>query len=217
MISHSHRLILSWSLALTTIFSLSASAQDRRPLSPRAFSATQVQGHHDVREGYVDGKWIEIHYGRPIKRGRDLFGPPDFVPALNDGAPVWRAGANYSTTLNTEVPLVINGVEVEPGEYTVFIQLDRLEWIFILSSYRAQKKYDYYNKKELFGAYGYRPERDVLRLEMKLEELPHSHDQLHWQFLNMTDRGGRLAIFWDTKMASIPFLIHSPARSRPSE
>ncbi len=195
-------------IAIAATIATQVAAQPRtRPLSPKGASATQVGGYHGVREGYEQGKWIEIHYGRPIKRGRDLFGPPDFVPALNDGAPVWRAGANYTTTFTTEIPLVIAGTEIAVGEYTIFIQLDRLEWIFILSDYRAQKKYDYYNKEELFGAYGYRPERDVVRTKMKLEQLPYSQDQLAWQFLNMTDRGGRLAIFWDTKMASIPFLV----------
>jgi hypothetical protein len=39
------------------------------------------------------GKWIEVTYGRPIKRGRTgLFGEgADYGKALKGGAPVWRA------------------------------------------------------------------------------------------------------------------------------
>src|SRR2546430_367381 len=59
-----------------------ALAQTRRSASPPGSSATEVGGKYDVRAGYVGGKWIEIRYGRPIKRGRDLFGPPEFADAL---------------------------------------------------------------------------------------------------------------------------------------
>ena len=46
---------------------------------------------------------------------------------------------------------------------------------------------------------------------MKLETLPYSFDQLSWQFLDMTDDGGRLAMLWGEKMASVPFEIRAPA------
>ena len=59
----------------------------------------------------------------------------------------------------------------------------------------------------LFGAYYYAEDRDVLRTEMTLEELSYSHEQLNWQFLNVDEKGGRLAIFWDTKLAWIPFTL----------
>ena len=53
-------------------------------------------------QDYVGGKWIEISYGGPIKRGRDLWGSgPTYGRMLNNGAPVWRAGANAATTLTT--------------------------------------------------------------------------------------------------------------------
>ena len=51
----------------------------RRP--PRSAAATC---RAERRPSYQGGKWIEITYGRPIKRGRDLWGP----------------GANYGRTLN---------------------------------------------------------------------------------------------------------------------
>jgi hypothetical protein len=47
-----------------------------RPASPAGTAATQVGGTYD-RSGdepvYKNGKWIEITYSRPIKRGRILF------------------------------------------------------------------------------------------------------------------------------------------------
>ena len=54
-------------------------AQNRRPASPVGSSATEVGGKFSEREGYVGGKWIEVQYGRPIRRGRNLFGPADYA------------------------------------------------------------------------------------------------------------------------------------------
>jgi hypothetical protein len=188
--------------------SRSALAQEKRIPSPPGSSATEVGGKHNEREGYVSGRWIEITYGRPIKRGRDLFGPPDYPDFLGDGADVWRAGANVSTQLKNEVPIVIGGKTIAPGVYTVFIDLkvdDR--WTLIVSSWRAQTTYDEKNKAAIFGAYEYTPDKDVVRAPMQVEQLTHSFDQLSWQFLDMTEQGGRLALIWDKKLASVPFTV----------
>jgi hypothetical protein len=182
-------------------------AQSRRIASPPGVSATETGGRYDERKGYVDGKWLEVRYGRPIKRGRDLFGPSDFAGALNDGAPVWRAGANVSTRLVTDVPILLGGKRIAPGEYTVFIELTRNDWTLIVSTWPAQTSYDDKNKDALWGAYEYTPDRDVVRVAMRLETLPHSFDQLSWEFLDMTDTAGRLAVLWDKKLASVPFRI----------
>ena len=185
-----------------------ARAQERRILSPPGHSAVQVGGRFDpVQYGYLGGPWIDVYYGRPLKRGRDLFGPPDWAEMLNDGAPVWRAGANQSTRLVTEAPLVIAGTRVEPGEYTLFVDLSDQAWTFILSTWPAQETYDYENRDALFGAFEYTDARDVLRAPMELETLPVAFEQLSWQFLDMSASGGRLALIWDTKMASVAFTV----------
>ena len=113
----------AWIALLVCVIGGTALAQERRIASPAGRSATQVGGTYDERAGYAGGRWIEIRYGRPIKRGRDLFGPADYREFLNDGAPVWRAGANQSTQLLTELPLVFDDQAIPAGEYTVFIDL----------------------------------------------------------------------------------------------
>ena len=194
-------------VALTAVKD-AARAQERRILSPPGHSAVQVGGTFDpVQYGYLGGQWIDVYYGRPLKRGRDLFGPPDWAEMLNDGAPVWRAGANQSTRLVTEAALTIAGTRVEPGEYTLFIDLSDEVWTFIVSTWPAQDNYDYENREALFGAFEYTDDRDVLRTPMELETLPIAFDQLSWQFLDMTASGGRLALIWDTKMASVAFTV----------
>src|SRR3954454_16518718 len=91
-----------------------AIAQGGKPASPAGTAATEVLGKYDTSGAepvYKGGKWIEITYGRPIKRGRDVLGGSgaSYGKVANPDAPVWRAGANFTTQLKTEVPLVING------------------------------------------------------------------------------------------------------------
>ena len=182
-----------------------------RQASPEGTAATQVRGKY-VGGGdeprYEGGKWIEITYGRPIKRGRDLWGSgAGYGRMLNNGAPVWRAGANVSTRLKTEVPLVVNRKTIAPGEYSLFIDLKPNNWTLIVSSWKASQEFPSRDKDALFGAFDYTPDKDVVRAPMKLDVLPQSIDQLTWTFLDVSDAGGTLAIQWDKVMASVPFRI----------
>ena len=193
-----------------------------RPMSPEGSAQVQVLGTWSKparpaftlgRETYTDGKWIEIRYGRPLQRGRDLFGSgADYGKAANDvGAPglpappVWRAGANKSTRLMTEVPLQFGKTVVPPGEYSLFIDLKLPEWTLIISSWGAMDKYDPNNKTALWGAYNYTADKDVARVPMKLDKLPVAVDQLTWTFVDMKNDGGKIALMWGTTMASTPF------------
>ena len=193
---------------------LFASAQQtNRPMSPRASAAAQVGGEWvkgDQGERYQGGKWIEITYGAPLKRGRtNLFGTgAEYGKALLRGAPVWRAGADVSTRLKTEAPLQIGGKTVPAGEYSLFVELKNPnEWTLIVSSWAAQEKFDKNNKAALWGAYGYTPDKDVARAPMSVNTIDLSIEQLVWTFANMTTNAGTLALVWDTNMASVPFTV----------
>ena len=184
--------------------------QGYRPPSPTGVAATQVGGKY-VAGGeapqYQNGKWIEISYGRPIKRGRDLWGSgASYGRTLNDGAPVWRAGANVSTRLKTEVPLVVNGKTVPAGEYSLFIDLKPNNWTLIVSSWAAAAQFPG-NKDALFGAFDYTPDKDVVRAPMTMDALPFAVDQLTWSFSDVSETAGRMAIMWDKVMASVPFTV----------
>ena len=173
----------------------------RRPQSPAGSSATQVKG-----------KWIDITYGRPIRRGRDVFGSgADYGKAAKaDGAVMWRAGANVTTRLKTEVPLVVNGKTVPAGEYSVFIDLaGPKDWTLILSTWPVQETYDPNNKAALWGSFGYTPDKDVVRAPMTVGTLPFSIDELAWDFIDVTADGGKLAVMWDKTVAAVPFKVGS--------
>ena len=199
-----------------------AQAQDPKAPSPDGVASTQVLGKYVKPAGrgapalggenYEGGKWIEILYGRPLKRGRDLWGSgATYGRAALVGSPIWRAGANVTTRLRTEVPLVISGKTIAAGEYTLFIELKENNWTFVVSTWAAQMHFDpatsLSNKNALWGSYNYTPDKDVVRAPMKLETLPHATEELTWEFVDMTDTSGAMAIRWDKVMASVPFTV----------
>jgi len=209
------RRILVLAAAAVAVAGLLAQAQTQRPASPPGTAATQVGGKYvQTQSGgqrYQGGKWIEVTYGRPIKRGRqNLFGSgADYGKTLNDDGPVWRAGANRTTRLNTEVQLIFDGKTLPPGEYSVFVDLKENAWTLIISNWPAQEKYDPKNKEALWGSYGYTPDKDVLRAPMKLDALPFSMDQFTIAFVDMTDESGKLAMMWDKTMTTVAFKVGS--------
>jgi hypothetical protein len=201
-------------VALVVAFGVAAAAQmgGSRPLSAPGTAQTQLGGDWVKGERgmtYEGGKWVEVVYNRPILRQREnIFGSGDeYGRALYAGAPVWRAGANQSTRFRTEVPLTIGGRTLPAGEYSVFVELKPAEWTIIFSSWDFQQKFDKANTTALWGAYGYTPDKDVLRATMKVEQMPFSVDEFTISFLDMTKNGGRLAMMWDRTLASVPFAL----------
>jgi hypothetical protein len=202
-------------------------AQANRPLSPEGTASVQVlgkwvkpekQAYAMGGERYEGGKWIDIIYGRPMLRGREAFGGTGSnygkstiaqIPGVPE-ATVWRAGANVSTRLKTEVPLVIGGATIPPGEYSLFIDLKQpTEWTLIVSSWGAAPRIDPGIKDAIYGSFGYTPDKDVARAPMKVDTLPYRVEELTWQFLDITDDGGRIAVMWDKSTGSASFKIAS--------
>jgi hypothetical protein len=184
------------------------------PLSPRGTASAQVSGSwatQDGRQRYSGGKWITIDYGRPLLRGRaNIFGAgADYGKVVSAGAPVWRAGANATTALSTEVPLVFGGKTIAAGTYSVFVELKEQGWTLVLSSQPVQEKYDPNDKVKLFGAYNYDAKYDVVRVPMKMAKSPVSVEQFTIGFVNMTQAGGSIAMWWDKDLATVDFTVGS--------
>ena len=186
------------------------SAQLAPGSSPEGRAQVEVGGKYvaGARGGqtYQGGKWVEITYGRPLLRGRDLFAAgPDYGKTLNAGAPVWRAGANVTTRLKNAAALSIAGKVVPAGEHSLFIDLKENNWTFIVSDWDAQTTYDPNNKAALWGSYNYTADKDVVRAPMKLTKTTVNVEQLTWGFVNVTATGGEIAFWWGKEMATVPF------------
>jgi hypothetical protein len=185
-----------------------------RPSSPPGTAATQVGGTwsapgKDGGQRYSGGKWIEITYSRPVLRGRaNIFGSgADYGKKVNAGAPVWRAGANQTTKLTTEVPLEIGGKRLAPGSYDLFVDLKEPAWTLIVSTQPTQDRYDPAEKMKIWGSYGYDAKYDVARVPMQMVPLNSSHEQFTIGFVDMSDKGGKIAMAWEKTGATVSFSV----------
>jgi DUF2911 family protein len=208
------RRILGAATALLVTLTATAVAQDRKPLSPAGYSSTMVgttwsAPDKDGNRKSDGGKWIEVTYSRPMLRGRtDIFGKgATYGKDISDGTPVWRAGANQTTKLKTEVPLMIGGKRLEPGSYDLFIDLKEPAWTLVVSTQPTQEKYDANDKTKIWGAYGYDPKFDVVRVPMTMVTPRATIDQWTINFIDVTDAGGKIVFGWEKTEGVVPFTV----------
>ncbi len=177
--------------------------------SPRGSAATQVGGAFNSEGAYGNGSWIVVDYGRPILRGREnMFGSGDtYGDGFLLGAPLWRVGANQSTRFMTEIDLMFGADRLPAGDYSVFAELDEMQWTLIFSTWGVKESFGEVNADALWGSYEYTPDRDVLRTTMSVETAAKSADQLIITFTDMTQEGGNFTVWWDDQLATAPFTV----------
>ena len=181
--------------------------------SPPGQAAIQVGGRWEkTAEGgqaYRDGKWIVVNYSRPLLRGRtDIFGSgADYGRTVNAGAPLWRAGANDTTRLITQAPLTIGGRTIQPGTYTVFVDLKPGNWTLVLSTQPVQEKFDPNDKVRLSGATNYDPKFDVLRAPMTVRATDASVEQFTIGFVDASATGATMTMAWEKTFATVPIAV----------
>jgi hypothetical protein len=186
-----------------------------RPASPLGTATAVVGGEWVKNEAgatvYQGGKWIEVTYSRPMLRQRtNIFGTSaEYGVAVRAGATLWRAGANNTTVLKTEVPLVLGGKTVAAGEYGVLIDLKSpTQWTLVVTSQPRQAQFDANNKTDLIGATNYDPKFDVARVPMTVNSKASAKvDQFTIYFLDVTRTGGKLAVAWENTIATVEFTV----------
>ena len=142
----------------------------------------------DTVRGLVLGAMMEVDYSRPSKRDRVVWG--GVVPWNT----VWRTGANRATHFTTDADLVIDGVAVPAGSYTLFTWPTQDETQLIISKQTGQ-----------WGTV-YREENDLARIDMRLEQL----DQPVEKFtivIGDHDRTGMIALEWDDRRYWLPVAV----------
>lgn len=93
---------------------------------------------------------VKICYGRPSARGRTMIGGAS-VPL----GKLWRTGANEPTMLHTSGPIMVAGVKLEAGTYSIYTVPDKTQWTIILnrstSQWGDEGSYSEHIKKEEVG------------------------------------------------------------------
>jgi hypothetical protein len=76
----------------------------------------------------VGSSRVKLCYGRPSARGRTMIGG-EAVPFNK----LWRTGANEPTMIHTTGPLVIAGIAVPAGSYSIYTVPDPKKWDVIVN------------------------------------------------------------------------------------
>lgn len=154
------------------------------------FSQRQRASPHEKVEATVGGKKITIEYGRPFKKGREIFGK------LEPYGKVWRTGADEATTLTTEGDLMIGSIHVPAGTYALFTIPDEKEWTLVVNKVAKQ-----------WGAFKYDASMDLGRTKMKVEKVP-VVEQLTIAITAKSGNAGELSVAWDATKAVAPITAH---------
>lgn len=154
------------------------SAQQQPPASPR-----------DTTRATVAGADILVDYGRPYKRGREIFG--GLVPY----GEVWRTGANQATHLVTSKGLMFGNAMVPAGTYTIYTIPAKDGWKLIINKQTGQ-----------WGT-SYDQGQDLGRFDMTVSALPETVEQFTIK-IQPRRGGGVIRMEWDRTAAEIPFMVH---------
>ena len=149
----------------------------QRPASPR-----------DSAVASFGAARLSVDYGRPYKRGREIFG--GLVPWNR----VWRTGANAATTFVTSRDLEIGGRAVPAGTYTLYTLPSPTGWQLIINKQTGQWGTEY-NQSE-----------DLARVDMKVEKVAAPVEQFTIE-LASKGSGGAMHLLWDTTRASVPITV----------
>ena len=132
---------------LLALLFIAAIANAQNQASPRKQSS-----------GKVDGVTINIDYGSPGVKGRKIWG------GLESYGKVWRAGANETTSVEFSADVTVNGKPIPAGKYGFFLIPNENEtWVAIFNEEWSRELHG------AWGAFGYKSEKDVLRLDVTPE------------------------------------------------
>ena len=137
---------------------------------------------------------LEVTYNRPSKKGREVFGA--LVP-FNE---VWRTGANEATTFSTNKDLMIQGIYVTKGDYTLWTIPSDSTWNFILNT----KQYPWGVDDQMKPMRD--PQFDLLEIDVPVHHLSDIVEQFTIAFDNTADRL-KLTMAWDTTKIEVPLDI----------
>ncbi len=149
----------------------------------RSFGA--LSGRGEVNST-VHGAAIQVDYGTPSKRGRELFG------ALAPYGEVWRTGANRATHFTTDRNLVVRDLEVPAGEYTLYSIPSEEGGLLLINTQTGQGGTTY--------------DADLGRVDLTRTTLDESVE-VFTILVEETEEGGVLKLQWGMTELSVPFSV----------
>jgi len=160
-----------------------------------AWSARDAQGQamgalspRDTVRVSAGGASLLVDYGRPSRRGREIFGNVVLWGT------VWRTGANAATQFRSDRDLVIGGVVVPAGTYTLFTLPAQTGWQLIVNRQTGQ-----------WGT-AYDSAQDLIRVPLTVTALG-APVEVFTIAVEPQGAGGLLSFAWDRTRAQVPFTV----------
>ena len=139
----------------------------------------------------VQGATISVEYFRPVADGRTLFGE------VVHWGEIWTPGANWSTSLETDRDILLNGLRVPKGKYSVWLVTSRdSAWTFFL--HRDPR---IWHTRRPTGTAD-----DVVRFRVQPETLPHM-EALAWYFPTVEREATMLRMHWGTTAVTVRIAV----------
>ena len=161
-----HAILTLFAVAL---FGTAGYAQPNHPHSP-----------HDT----IHGKDITITYGRPYKKGRDIFGG-----TVAPYGKTYRCGADEPTIVTFSKDVTFGGKPVKAGKYSFFAVPEKDKWTVILNSNITMWGTDHDKHAD----------QDVVKVEVPVKDLSTPVEQL-----TMTAGSHDITLEWDKVKIAVP-------------
>jgi tetratricopeptide (TPR) repeat protein len=136
---------------------------------------------------------ITIDYHRPLARGRKIFG------GLQPYGEVWRAGANFNTTIQFADPVTIEGQPLASGVYGLHFIPGASSWVAIFSKNSTS-----------WGSFTYDQKEDALRVTVTPQPIG-MQDVLDYRFDDPTGDACVLTMRWEHVAVPIRIRVDTPA------
>jgi hypothetical protein len=154
------------------------------PLSPPAQASVTIAGQA-----------LSIKYSAPSVRKRQIFGDGGVI-SKDSTYPVWRAGANNATAFHTDANLVLGGLNVPKGDYTLYVLVkDPNAWELIVNKQTGQ------------WGLTYSAAQDLGRVRMTMSKPPAPIETLRYVLSSEGGNNGMLRLEWENHIASVPFTV----------
>ena len=136
---------------------------------------------------------LKVEYNRPSKRDRDIFG------ALVPFDKVWRTGANEATTFETNKDLMIDGMLLKKGKYTLWTVPMKNSWKVMFNG----KQYEWGVDEKMEPMWD--PNFDAMEIEVPNQTIDEIVEKFTIAFDNKTGNL-KLTMAWDQTLIEIPMV-----------
>jgi hypothetical protein len=137
----------------------------------------------------INSKRLSVNYSRPSMRGRKIMG--SVVPY----GVVWRTGANTATSFVTQTDIMMSGVTIPRGSYTLYTLPSSKEWKLIINKQTGQ-----------WGTV-YDQKFDLSRVPMNKKLMKQAVEKFTITLERTTEKSGLMKLAWEKTQLSVNFQL----------